>query len=291
MGSPSDVSSAQNFEDVRLWRVLHDCPDTFFVDVGANHPTKFSVTKWFSDRGWSGINIEPGPDFVALCADRPHEINLDVAIGAENGSCDLVVPDRASGRASTNPENARDPNVRAVSPTETTFRVQQRRLADVLAEHADGRGIAFLSVDVEGAEAEVLASNDWSRFRPRVVVVEAIDPIDLLPDHHGWEPILLEQGYRYAVADGINRFYVAEEHPGLLERFDLDFVGRFMDSDPKRMHEAVTRTQRYAAENAALVEQLEATKRSAAFRVGHVALAPMRALRWGSAALRRRRNR
>ena len=29
-------------------------------------------------------------------------------------------------------------------------------------------------IDVEGAEADVLAGNDWTRFRPKVVVAEAI---------------------------------------------------------------------------------------------------------------------
>ena len=206
MSPVSDVSHAQNLEDVRLWRVLYDCPDKFFVDCGANHPTKFSVTKWFSERGWSGINIEPGPDYLELATARPNEINLNLAIGLTEGFCDLIVPDEA------------------------TVRVRQRPLADVLAEHARQTGISFLSVDVEGAEAEVLASNDWVRFRPRVVIVEAIDPITMLSNYQNWEPILLENSYHYAVSDGLNRFYVAQEHPELVARFDYDFTGQLLSS-------------------------------------------------------------
>jgi hypothetical protein len=37
-----------------------------------------------------------------------------------------------------------------------------------------GQEIDFLSVDVEGLDLVVLRSNDWARFRPRCVLVEAL---------------------------------------------------------------------------------------------------------------------
>jgi hypothetical protein len=46
-------------------------------------------------------------------------------------------------------------------------------LADVLAAHLPpARSIDFLNVDAEGLDLEVLRSNDWSRFRPKVVLAE-----------------------------------------------------------------------------------------------------------------------
>ena len=272
MSPVSDVSHAQNLEDVRLWRVLYDCPDKFFVDCGANHPTKFSVTKWFSERGWSGINIEPGPDYLELATARPNEINLNLAIGLTEGFCDLIVPDEATGRASVRPENAYDPNLKQVSPTVSTVRVRQRPLADVLAEHSRQTGISFLSVDVEGAEAEVLASNDWVRFRPRVVIVEAIDPITMLSNYQNWEPILLENGYHYAVSDGLNRFYVAQEHPELFARFDYDFTGQLLNS-------SLSDYAILAKNNLDLIQSLSATRNSWSFRIGTAALKPLKPLR------------
>ena len=53
------VSYAQNFEDVILWRALHDVTPGFYIDIGANSPTIDSVTKAFYERGWRGINVEP----------------------------------------------------------------------------------------------------------------------------------------------------------------------------------------------------------------------------------------
>jgi hypothetical protein len=46
-------------------------------------------------------------------------------------------------------------------------------LAEVLARNLPaGQAIDFMSVDVEGHDLSALRSNDWSRFRPRFVVVE-----------------------------------------------------------------------------------------------------------------------
>ena len=79
--------------------------------------------------------------------------------------------------------------------------------------------IDFLKVDVEGAERDVLAGADWRRFRPKVVLVEAVAPGDMAPTHAEWEPILLGNGYGFAFFDGLNRFYVADEAAALKARF------------------------------------------------------------------------
>ena len=51
------VSYAQNFEDVMLARLFAGRKAGFYVDVGAADPINLSVTKWFYEQGWNGINI------------------------------------------------------------------------------------------------------------------------------------------------------------------------------------------------------------------------------------------
>ena len=88
--SPLMVSYAQNFEDVMLRRVLQDVKAGTYVDVGAQDSTVDSVTKWFYDSGWSGINIEPHPDYFAqLTRDRPRDINLKIAVADTEGNAQL----------------------------------------------------------------------------------------------------------------------------------------------------------------------------------------------------------
>src|SRR5207247_10761083 len=79
--------------------------------------------------------------------------------------------------------------------------------------------IDFLKIDVEGAEGDVLAGGDFRRFRPRVVLLEALAPGTLAENFGDWEPFLLDQGYVFALFDGLNRFYVAHEDEALIARF------------------------------------------------------------------------
>ena len=94
--------------------------------------------------------------------------------------------------------------------------ITQRRLESILQDHALGQTIHFLKIDVEGAETEVLASSDWTAFRPIVVIVEAVEPLSTTSTHEQWEHILSEAGYRFATFDGINRFYVEQEQDHLI---------------------------------------------------------------------------
>src|SRR4051794_12375444 len=71
---PAMTSYAQNFEDVIIRRALQDIEGGFYVDIGAFDGSLDSVTRWFYDHGWRGINIEPNPQlFANLQRDRPED--------------------------------------------------------------------------------------------------------------------------------------------------------------------------------------------------------------------------
>jgi hypothetical protein len=69
----------------------------------------------------------------------------------------------------------------------------------------------FLKIDVEGAEPAVLLGGDWTLFRPKVIVVEALAPYSLAPAWEQWEPFLAGHGYHYVWFDSLNRYYLAAE--------------------------------------------------------------------------------
>ena len=93
---PVIISYAQNAEDVRLAR-LFDSSSGFYVDIGAGDPTEFSVTKHFYDRGWSGINVEPGPAFERLEQQRPRDVNLRLAVAPRVGGAGVLGLDSPLG--------------------------------------------------------------------------------------------------------------------------------------------------------------------------------------------------
>lgn len=198
------ISYAQNYEDVIVRRALGDSATGFYVDVGAAHPIENSVTHHFYERGWSGINIEPEPGFFAdLAAARARDTNLNLAVASERGERQLavVLTERELSTLDGAVADAYEGNFETRHITVAT-----RPLDDVLGEYAR-QPIDFLKIDVEGGEGEVLASLDLKRWTPTVLVVEATWPGSSEPNHHSWEPGVLEAGYELGLFDGLNRFY------------------------------------------------------------------------------------
>ena len=202
------VSYAQNFEDVRLARAFPG-GDGFYVDVGANEPAFHSVTKWFSDRGWRGVNVEPQPSvFARLAKDRPRDVNLNLGLADRAGVLTFYETPERPGFSTFDPGAAEGARARGWRVVERAVPVVT--LAEVCERHAGaGRTIDFLKVDAEGYERAILGGGDWARWRPRVVVVEASGP-----DDSG--PFLARAGYLPAAFDGINRFFVRDEDRGLI---------------------------------------------------------------------------
>lgn len=232
----SFISYAQNNEDVLLWRALRHVEGGFYIDVGANGPVEDSVTKAFYDAGWCGINIEPMPLMhQALLEARPRDLNLALAAGAAKGELTLYDIPSVNGWASAEPAVAAAHRADGLEVAELTVPVQT--LATICTEHVKGE-IHFLKIDVEGFEGEVLRGMDFARWRPWVLVVEATLPNSRVSAHEGWEPLVTGQRYRFVWFDGLNRYYVAEEHAELAAAFGVQ-PNFFDDFVTYRQHEAL----------------------------------------------------
>ncbi len=166
------LSFAQYGEDCVLAALMME-KEGFYVDVGAHHPLRCSNTHLFYRRGWRGINIEPNP---AFCADfqhyRPRDVNLCALISDRNEPLHYAYYREPLYNGVVEAHKA----CAAVANRGAPLSVEQRtprRLDDILEKHAPDRPIDLLSVDCEGHDLAVLRSNDWSRFAPRFVIVEA----------------------------------------------------------------------------------------------------------------------
>ncbi len=205
------ISYAQNREDVLLQRAFPPGYKGFYLDVGANEPVQCSVTKHFSLQGWRGINIEPQPAlYEKLCADRPDDVNLNIGASDREATLEFLECPANPGLSTFLPSLAeqwhRDMGLEFVSR-----HLPVKTLTEVCEAHVRGT-IDFLKIDAEGFEREVILGLDWTRWRPRIVLVEAACP-------ELWEPLLHAANYLSATFDGINLYYVRAEEPELLGFF------------------------------------------------------------------------
>ena len=168
------IESFSSFgEDRLILKFLSKQPAGFFVDVGAHDPIDYSNTYALYQRGWRGIAIDPDPDAIAAFrTKRPKDIALQCAIGTKVGEVTLhLFNDRSMNTVDEN--LFRKTLVNPRKRHQGDIRVQRRPLADVLAAHVPaGTPVDFINVDCEGADLDVLRSNDWARFHPALLAVE-----------------------------------------------------------------------------------------------------------------------
>ncbi|RFA16548.1 hypothetical protein B7R22_03485 [Subtercola boreus] len=261
-----NVSFAQNGEDIVLWRALGHVEGGVYLDVGANDPTDDSVTRKFYDAGWSGIAVEPNPAYAAAFrAERPRDTVFEaVASDSADETMQLhliegtglsTLIDGISADHAQSGFSVRDIEVPVIS---LDHAIEQAGLAE--------RDLHFLSIDTEGAEAQVLASLDFTRFRPWVLVIEATAPMSTKRVHEGWSGIVERAGYEFCFFDGLSRFYVASERAGELKA-DLEYPAGILDAyTPIRQLDLQNDLAEALAEVATTAERLhsEATRRAAA---------------------------
>jgi FkbM family methyltransferase len=211
---------SQFYEDYVLAYVFQGTPKGTYVDVGANDPDDWSVTKHFYLKGWRGVNIEPNLDLLAvLKARRPEDANLGVGISDEAAELTFYkFEQRANGLSTFDPEIAARHKASGYSYEELTVPVVT--LTDALARSGTvSGGFDFLNIDVEGFERRVLRGLDFRKHSPRVIMLEATEPLTEVPTQNKWEDLLFAKGYTFAFDDGLNRYYVHRTETELQTRF------------------------------------------------------------------------
>lgn len=206
----------------------------FYLDVGAWHPTQASNTYHFYRLGWNGITVEPQPSYHELHRRvRPRDISLQVSIGDSCRTDVLRIPASGSAMAGFDPLYGHDDVVKIDTKVVTLSAL----LTEYLPQHL---GIDFMSIDVEGAELEVLASNDWSRWRPRVICVEsstanrtAVEGTLIRHGYEivGWTSILIGQVINLFAVDGrldwsLTQRWPSHDETGSTFWFSSGFRGR-----------------------------------------------------------------
>lgn len=171
-----NISFSKSGEDMQLKQMLKVDRKGLYVDIGCWDPVKASNSYYFHLRGWKGICIDPNPMMKQRFAQkRASDIFVNKAVGLGNESLVYYMLEESS-------MNTLDYSfIEAKKLTDRIIDkidIQTVSLKSILDEHLSANEkIDFFDIDVEGFDLEVLESNDWDKYRPKVIVIESNNAI------------------------------------------------------------------------------------------------------------------
>lgn len=143
----------------------------FFIDVGAHNGKSINNTLYFEENNnWTGINIEPIEKvYNDLIINRPNCININCAVCNNDGEteflCNTGYTEMISGIKNTfdprHMERLKNENKKYGSSTEI-IKVKTKKL-ETICDLNKISHINYLSIDVEGAEFEVIKSINFDK--------------------------------------------------------------------------------------------------------------------------------
>ena len=195
------VSWSQKGEDIALLSIFEGMPAGSYLDIGAHHPSRFSVTRHLYQRGWHGVNVEANRQLIeAFVRERPRDVNVCVAVGEKDNYQFTIFDEPAISTINSDWKN------KVLSEKNEILRVENvigRKLRALYEEHFPSSPVDLLTIDAEGSDFEVLASMDFesledSRY-PRYLMLETAPPVEdslampsvLLAKRHGYIPWMI----------------------------------------------------------------------------------------------------
>lgn len=166
-------------DDIQLNKLLKRNEKGVFVDIGCWHPIKGSNTYYFYLRGWKGICVDPNSQLESLYnLYRPKDtfVNCAIGIAADEKVFYYQLKEGYTAMntlnyASIEKHNLKDKIMRS-------DKVPIYSLKDILDKNLKlNDRLDFFDIDVEGLDLEVLKSNDWVKYRPKVIMIETDLPI------------------------------------------------------------------------------------------------------------------
>jgi FkbM family methyltransferase len=196
----------------------------FFVDVGAADPQVNSQSWHLEQLGWSGVLVEPRPEFAEKLRRARRARVFEVACSSKRNSGRAMTL-RVRGGLSTLNDNL----VVAGLKPHNEISVQIRTLDDVLVEAGAPAPVDFLSIDVEGPEVELFDGFDLARWQPRLLLIE--DHAKSMKLHH----LIQQRGYKWVRRTGLNAWYVPVDSPMHVDLFgQLQFFRKYHLGRPPR---------------------------------------------------------
>jgi FkbM family methyltransferase len=178
---------AASFEDLICYLYFDQKKNGFYVDIGAHDGITFSNTFVFEQIGWEGICIEPDPVIFSMLDRNRKCIKYNVAIAKESDAeIRFASISGWGGGGDGSPhypasmlgvlESNMLPHVKHLVQENRGkieyIAVKIKTFSDIMKNHSEITYIDLLSLDVEGAEIDVLDTIDFSKYRFGLLCIE-----------------------------------------------------------------------------------------------------------------------
>lgn len=201
-------SFSQRGEDIIISKLLkkaYKISRPFYVDIGAHHPFDLSNTGLFYLRGVSGISVEADPvlfDFFQQSRDR--DICINAAILPNCSEKVTFYKMTATTLSTFSLDKAREIEKTTTNKIIETIQVNALTINELLKKFASQKP-DFISIDIEGLDAEVIRSLDFDLWEPKVICIE--NDVDL---HSSLASFMEDHGYFIYYNTGINTIFAKE---------------------------------------------------------------------------------
>lgn len=152
--------------------ILRNIRTRTYIDTGANHPLLNNNTYFFYERGWSGLAVDPNIYFEPIWKlERPQDIFVPEVVSRESGDFDYYkFPDSMlNGIDASQMEKYSE---RFHTQEIIIEKKHGRSLYDLKNSYIPENEIHFLSVDVVGAELDVLFGAKLTEWKPGAILIE-----------------------------------------------------------------------------------------------------------------------
>ncbi|CAB4825166.1 MAG: hypothetical protein F2761_02430 [Actinobacteria bacterium] len=202
---------SQANEDETIYKY---CPENFgrYMDIGSGRPVSGSNSYFFYRLGWRGILVDPlTRNQVLGKLIRPRDSVLKSLVGQPGKSTFFELYPYEYSTTSERIANELVSSGKATIIGKKTFTIVP--MSDLVFPMTDLEP-TFISIDVEGADFDVLTSNDWKICRPRVVCIES--PVELSDLGSKINEYLEELNYKLVEQTSLSKIFVSNNYLDLV---------------------------------------------------------------------------
>jgi len=197
---------------LRAWvtRQGRNIADLTYLEIGANHPVATSAS-YLLHRcyGMRGVLVEANPDLIdGLQKTRPGDVIVHAAVTNEERQEVILIVPQANELATVVPEFLQAWPGEGASHRRHVI-VKAQRINDLLEQYFAHQSPAYMSLDIEGFDLDILQDMDFNKFRPLIIQVEPSNHF-IIDNDQNILSFLQQQSYQLVARTDVNMIFVSD---------------------------------------------------------------------------------